>query len=961
MANDTLPALFAAGSYLIESTDNTPSQDLKSVLASRLTRYYASREIDTTLTSSETLQVCELTTATEALNLIERIHEILDAEDAPVGTRDLAQLRTLLAIAFKWGVDALLTKVMLTWPTKSERPQRPIIDLTNSLEDYRLLCSMVSRLLRISMSSAAPTFVTTTLLSRHLDQLLRPCIAIGWLPKALAPESPPDAIRPATINLLESLPPSQLITALGAVMSVKPCPPHLRKPCASMLSRQLLRPDGVRGFCAAVFGEDAEDVQLEKIEHIARVLTTSPANMSAELYFSTITPKILELLSDRAPASYRRAAAFSVSRMLASSAASVVLSLIHKPLLSLDTVTSPNSALSSIMAIVTNTDPSPPLISSLLSPVVAALYSLLYHLDQVKTSDPGLKEMLRGLLGTWGRVVSTTETIAIIWSIVDGQGGGWQVNLEGQITRLESSEKPASLSLLTPANDKEDIDIDSNILDLYPDPTHFVRFLATIQRPDISSELFVRLLESYRESKADSDGDPIRTLLYLQLVVQMQTQLSDGRSNILGKPANILSFVKQALESAGPESEPRAAAPLASPFKLNLESDEEVDGEGDSDDDTPGADIISPDDEMVETAINLLLAVLEANEDLSAISAPILDEIFSLLEPLAVSGPTAIQPLAREARIVMTARLASTSAPRRSTREEDDTREIYQKALKLLQDPILPVRAHGLLLLRQLVSPQKAGGAKLSDPALIPAIMSIFLQSVQDDDSYMFLNSVQGLAAMVDTYGKDVLRGLVKEYVQGLDGLGAGNMTQHDMDIRIRIGEALASVIKRCGSALPAFIDILVPPLFRVVRSPQVPTTLRTSALSLLSECENTCAVALIPYVADLSEAMIDLLQIESSVTSPTESEDSNPTSADSKLPSFRRAALHFLGLLIRETTNQIYDSSRPEFSGRVLGRIRTTLSYIAATDVDMVVRVMAREAVEALSELEQTIMGGNT
>jgi hypothetical protein len=153
----------------------------------------------------------------------------------------------------------------------------------------------------------------------------------------------------------------------------------------------------------------------------------------------------------------------------------------------------------------------------------------------------------------------------------------------------------------------------------------------------------------------------------------------------------------------------------------------------------------------------------------------------------------------------MTARLASKTAATRNNRGGDNAQETYQKALKFLQDPILPVRAHGLLLLRQLVSPRKSQGAQISDPALMPAILSIFLQSVQDDDSYMFLNAVQGLAAMVDSYGKDVLKGLVKEYSQGMDGLGASNITQHDMDIRIRIGEALASAIKRCGSALPAF------------------------------------------------------------------------------------------------------------------------------------------------------------
>ncbi|KAJ7276373.1 hypothetical protein B0H12DRAFT_1041351 [Mycena haematopus] len=950
-----LRALLAAGLCIIESTENV-SHDLKSVLASRLTQYYARLELHTTLNGSETLQMLELTTAAEALNLLERIHRVLDTEDAPVGTRDLAELRTLVAITFKWGVDVLFTRAMLAWPSKAQRARTQTIDLTNAPEDLKLLCSTVSRLLDMTTSV---TFVTATLLNRHLDQLLRPCIAIGWLPKAFASDSALESIRPRTIRLLDSLPPSQTIAALGAVLSVKPCPPHVYKSCTSLLSKQLLRPGGVRGLCAAVFGEDADEVQLDKIEHVARVLTTSPAGISAELYFSTITPRILELLSDSAPTSYRRAAAFSLSRMLTMPTSSVVLSFLHPPFLAVNSASSPRAALSTIMALVTNTDPSPTLISSLLSPIVSALYSLLYHLDQVKTSDPSLKEMLRGLLGTWGRVVGATEALAVSWSVIDGQGGEWRVDLEGQISRLDKSEKPALLSLLTPADD-DDIDLDSNILDLYPDPAHFVRFLKSMQRTDVCSDLFVRLLESYRDSKAETDVDPTRTLLYLQLVVQMQTQLSDGPSTILGKPTHILSFVKHALESERPEPETKPVD--TNILKFDLEKSDDSD-EGDSDDDTPGADIIGPGDEMIETSVNLLLAVLEANEDLSTRNAPVLNEIFSLLEPLSNSRSTSLRSLAREARLVLTARLASTSAPKWSAREENHTQEIYQKALKLLQDPILPVRAHGLLLLRQLVSPQKAQGAKMLDPALIPAILSIFLQSVEDDDSYMFLNAVQGLAAMVDVYGKDVLRGLMKEYSRGMDGLGASTMTQHDVDIRIRIAEALASVIKRCGSALPAFIDLLVPPLFHVVRSSEVPTTIRTSAISLLAECENTCSVALIPYVTDLSEAMVDLLQIQSSSTTLAESEDTSPTSANSKLPSFRRAAVHFLGLLIRETTRQVYDSSHYEL-GTVFKRIRTTLAYISATDSDTVVRVMAREAVEALSELEEArrmVVVGNT
>lgn len=165
----------------------------------------------------------------------------------------------------------------------------------------------------------------------------------------------------------------------------------------------------------------------------------------------------------------------------------------------------------------------------------------------------------------------------------------------------------------------------------------------------------------------------------------------------------------------------------------------------------------------------------------------------------------------------MTARLASTSrvGETRTTDSGETVQDIYQKALKLLQDPILPVRAHGLLLLRQLCEPSKpqidSQRLLTLDPSLAPAILSIFLQAAQDDDSYIFLNAVQGLAAMVDSLGKEVLKGLMNEYTGGLDGLGAIAVTQRDVDVRTRIGEALSVVIKRCGSALGIYGEILSP------------------------------------------------------------------------------------------------------------------------------------------------------
>lgn len=170
--------------------------------------------------------------------------------------------------------------------------------------------------------------------------------------------------------------------------------------------------------------------------------------------------------------------------------------------------------------------------------------------------------------------------------------------------------------------------------------------------------------------------------------------------------------------------------------------------------------------------------------------------------------------------MVLTVREASTSNASSRTRASTDdpsraVQHTYHKALKLLQDPILPVRAHGLLLLRQLVSQVSSDNTASSSEsmkatvsavcALVPAILDIFLQSAQDDDSYVFLNAVQGLSALVDGYGLEVLRSLVRVYTSGLEGSGASVLSQTELDTKVRVGEALGQVIRRYGDALPLY------------------------------------------------------------------------------------------------------------------------------------------------------------
>lgn len=109
-------------------------------------------------------------------------------------------------------------------------------------------------------------------------------------------------------------------------------------------------------------------------------------------------------------------------------------------------------------------------------------------------------------------------------------------------------------------------------------------------------------------------------MLYLQLIIQMQTQLAEkaGSSNILNKPEHILSFIKHALttpivhyNSASEQVRHLTTDALKLEDLRIVPPEDDLSEEGDSDDEGSEAPGVSADAEITETAVNLLLAILE--------------------------------------------------------------------------------------------------------------------------------------------------------------------------------------------------------------------------------------------------------------------------------------------------------------------------------------------------------------
>lgn len=171
-------------------------------------------------------------------------------------------------------------------------------------------------------------------------------------------------------------------------------------------------------------------------------------------------PQLFDLVSGEAgavPPIYKRASGFTFSRILAentdikTSSLNLkfeVLAILHRPLLGdsnakasikpvIEHEMTALVCVTTIQALLLNSDPSPTIISSLLTPIIPSLYALSSHLAKVKTSSPTLKETASGLLKTWGRVVTQVEGIEVLWAIIGGEGGDWKSNIAGEIERVD--------------------------------------------------------------------------------------------------------------------------------------------------------------------------------------------------------------------------------------------------------------------------------------------------------------------------------------------------------------------------------------------------------------------------------------------------------------------------------------------------------------------------------------------
>lgn len=912
----------------------------------------------------------------------EALHALLCETSAPLGAKDARTLETLLSLAFAW----LVVPSVAQWDAA----------LASSIEaDTADVGGTVATVLVPFVAAIARERTRTDVAARmhrlYDVDMLRVLLRAAYTDNALRDTAQValDALLGAwpTIQGLSALRRAPQPSALGA--SGGRCPPFVREHAARLCTQLLLRADGVRAFFLGMLGASEDDLLrgdlgdeltegdalFQRLDGVARLLCAPPKDMARAPYYATMVPNLLRVLDPVAPPPttpvhgvHRRAAAFTLARMHERDAASVLDALrvpIHDALSRPAPPADVDRALRLLSALVTLSPPTPDWIHALCTPLAGALLAIdtllmqpapgpgIVAADAAPPPRTWLAAQTRDILHTWLRLVpDETLSTALDRAMSDSlrpDALRWTETPDGvtcararaapdtadPLDALLAQSEALSLGEVVRRHDTEALDTPApvprdlaRVLRLPIDPARIAQQLQAAGRSAAGRALLMARMTAYRGTvSAAAAGvggaaDPTRdSLVHLYVVLQLLEAL--GPALLDGDVDQALPFVELA---------------------LGVRSDEET-GEP----------------ELTQTALQLLLALLERHAQLTPQTAPLLAVLAAQVERLRDAPDSETRALAQEAAVVLMAR-AQAPAAQTAAREAPAYQAVYQEALRHLQDPILPVRAHGLHLLTQLVATDRRHHpvcyGDVLDPALVPAIFDLLLQALQDDESFLYLNAVQGLAHMAVTWRTTVLTQLLAVYVGGdktQDSVAralqsAEPLSARATDARLRIGEALLQVLQHLGEAAVPDLPRITGPLLTAVRQPRWPATLRSSFLSILGTCVELAPLAL---AADgTSVALLSLCTELLTLTSErrgvrrrpkvratrvgrdeagrtmerlvddsdsdeaadrAEREATSGTDPDPQRPQLRRSALLLLALLVRGTRHQLEEAQEKQ------------------------------------------------
>ncbi len=183
--------------------------------------------------------------------------------------------------------------------------------------------------------------------------------------------------------------------------------------------------------------------------------------------------------------------------------------------------------------------------------------------------------------------------------------------------------------------------------------------------------------------------------------------------------------------------------------------------------------------------------------------------------------------------------------------DEPQNNDEYSLAMRDAIDPLVPIRAHGLVTLRKLI--EKKNEKCMQNKT---RLVDLFVRNLKNNDSYVYLAAIFGLISAVDMDPDRILDTLIDQYMNSENKL--------DVDNKLKVGEVLTKTVKNSGQLVPKYGPKLINAF--LVSTKNENEFLRASALSNLGEVCKLLKFSLSLNIHEIINCLSSYLDTDSSV-----------------------------------------------------------------------------------------------
>lgn len=516
------------------------------------------------------------------------------------------------------------------------------------------------------------------------------------------------------------------------------------------------------------------------------------------------------------------------------------------------------------------------------------------NLSTSNTNDDSLKsyyEVILSMLKSYMVLTNNDEVLNLLsLNLVNFEHENWKyaIDLETKLpyiitstSTIKSIDNTLSNLNITDKPESKMDEISQFFKDMDIAVALYIELLKLINDDEAIKKIFLIVLNRWVKATRTSDstrqptslnedediGKNVLILIDLKLLEQMNQEF---KTDIIKKVKDILVVIDDLIDFVKDENEANT-----------VDSDDEEEEDSDAEEEVNEANEFHD----VSTAFNTLLELLSSTISNSTSSALMQEKV--LLESINrklmkyINKSSECQRLHDKIENILNSTEVSYDKGEHNIDEKvQNDQELLDRAMINLSDPMVPIKAHGLVQLRQLVETK-------SSVIQLDKVLQLHLQYLKSSDPFIYMNATKGLVSLLELEPTTTMDVLLQFY-ENKNG-------KNKLDDILKVGEVFINYIQFENELFEGkYANLLIDTcLSKIRRYKELDNRIRMSSMSILGVCLQVNAAGVQSRIAEMVDCAIGILQLET---------DSTPTNSGEHSFVMRRSAVHLIHDLINST-----------------------------------------------------------